>query len=111
MEWFHDCPYLVKSALLEKPIQTILNFVAALQRKSKVCIRHSSHTIFENFPKNIYIKKKCFHSVSKCFVSALCIISPDDPFVEELYSGNPKLHELYAKKHICLVFVDEKTFR
>ena len=75
MEWFHDCPYLVKSVLLEKPIRTILNFVAALQRKSKVCIRYSSHTIFENFSKNIYKNKNAF-ILSQNVLYLPCVLFP-----------------------------------
>ena len=46
----------------------------------------------------------------------ICLTSPDDSFVEEIYSDNPKFHDVmswfnFTKKYIWLNFLDEKTFR
>ena len=114
MEWLHGCPCLVKNILLEISIWRILHFVAALQRKYEktkfdysfdcqrsfiVCVRHFSVTIFESL---ILFCLKIF---------CLCLNSPDDPFVEEIYSSNPKLHDVMSwntKKRIWLIYVDVK---
>ena len=126
MEWFHNCPYLVKNILLETSIWKMLNFVEALQRKSettkfdysfdcqksfKVCVRHFFLWCCIWKPSKKILKMLYF--VSNFWI---CLISPDDPFVEQIYSDNPKLHDIMSwlnvtKKYIWLKFVDEKTFR
>ena len=52
------------------------------------------------------------------FVTNFCIwlIYPDDLFVEEIYSHNPKIHDIMiwlnvTKKYKRMKFVDEKKFR
>ena len=77
MEWFHDFPYLVKNVSLKKSRSKILNFVAALQRKSettkpdynfdwqrllKIYVRHFSLLLylkaFQKTIKNLFISSQ-----------------------------------------------------
>ena len=103
MKQFHDCPYLVKKILLEKSIWRILNFAAALQikretkkfdysfdcqRSFKVCVRYFFMLLYlKSFQKMLLYCLKIF---------CICLTSPNDPFVKEIYSDDPKFHDVMS---------------
>ena len=126
MEWFYNCPYLVKNILLEKSIWRILNFVEALQSKSETTkfdyifdCQRSFKVFVSYFSMILYLKafqKKTLKMLYFISNFCICLISPDDPFVEEIYFDNTKLRDIMSwlnviKKYIWLKLVVEKTFR
>ena len=93
--------------------------MAALQRKSQTTAKDYSRFVSGIFLCD-YIWKSSKENIKNAFISSQNILYlpyfPDDPFVEETYSDNPKLHDImswlnFTKKYIWLIFVDEKTFR
>ena len=94
----------------------------ALQRKSKTTKFDYTFGYQRSlkFMKGYYIwkpSKKIFKMLLfNLKIFCICLTSSDDPFVEEIYSDNPKIYDVmswlnFTKKYIWLTFADEKTFR
>ena len=113
MEWFHNCPHLVKN--IRKINMENLKFCGSSAKKKwnnkiwlylwlpkiiqGLCQAFFYDTVFESLLKKIL---KMLYFVSNF---CICLIFPDNPFVEEIYCNNPKLHEIMSWLNITKKYI------